>query len=340
MRSCVEWNWAVTYKHLWMLQTKQDSLWVKWVHSKFLKHELSIWTCRITDDMTWSLKKILKLKNNLDLIFHIRLGDGLGTLFWNDPWFENRPLIIEEEFQGLRIRKDCTAATVCDIDVGLWASIIRRVPEGRLVLYYFSSIRLSDRSDVHSWVVEEDGKLKSRMVWNAIRERGQIVDWAALVWSSKVIPRHCFILWLTFRGTLSTRDRILAYIDILDANCVLCSGFAESIDHLLGGYFFAKYIWNLFTLAMGIVSLSGSWEDIKVDAQVLSKGSKFHANVFKCGFAAIVYHLWAERNARVFGRVHRNVDHVWSNIVFNYGALIRTWRRVPKGEREWVLCRE
>ncbi|XP_047336054.1 uncharacterized protein LOC124939638 [Impatiens glandulifera] len=126
------------------------------------------------------------------------------------------------------------------------------------------------------------------MVWNAIREICQIVNWAALVWSSKVIPRHFFILWLAFRGRLSTRDRILAYMDIPDANCVLCSGFAESIDHLL---------------AMGIVIFPGSWEDIKVAAQVLSKGSIFHANVFKCGFAAIVYHLWAERNARVFGRV-------------------------------------
>ncbi|XP_047326436.1 uncharacterized protein LOC124930119 [Impatiens glandulifera] len=290
--------------------------------------------------MTWSLKKILKLKNNIDLIFHIRLGDGCGTLFWHESWFENRPLIIKEEFRGLKIRKDCAASTVCDIDVGLWASIIRRVPEGRRVLDYLSSIRLSDRTDVHSWVAEEDGKLKSSMVGNAIRERGQIVNWVALVWSSKVIPRHCFILWLAFRGRLSTRDRILAYMDIPDANCVLCSGFAEFIDHLLGGCVFAKSIWNLFTLAMGIVSLSGSWEDIKVAAQVLSKGNKFHANVFKCGFAAIVYHLWAERNARVFGRVRRNVDHVWSDLVFDCGALIRTWRWVPKGEREWVLCRE
>ncbi|XP_047335405.1 uncharacterized protein LOC124938929 [Impatiens glandulifera] len=195
-------------------------------------------------------------------------------------------------------------------------------------------------ADVHLWKAEKNGKNKSSAIWNIIRERGQIVSWTSLVWSSKIILRHRFILWLAFRGKLSTRDRIFAYMDILDANCVLCSGFAESIDHLFGGCFFVKSIWNLFTLAMGIVSLPGSWEDIKVAAQVLSKGSKYHANVFKCGFDAIVYHLWAERNARVFGRVRRNVDHVWSDIVFDCGALIRTWRRIPKSEREWVLCHE
>ncbi|XP_047335350.1 uncharacterized protein LOC124938868 [Impatiens glandulifera] len=100
-------------------------------------------------------------------------------------------------------------------------------------------------ANVHLWKAEENGKIKSSAIWNVIRERGQIVSWASLVWSLKIIPRHRFILWLAFRGRLSTRDRILAYMDIPDANCVLCSGFAESIDHLLGGYFFARSIWNL-----------------------------------------------------------------------------------------------
>ncbi|XP_047320614.1 uncharacterized protein LOC124924646 [Impatiens glandulifera] len=217
-----------------------------------------------------------------------------------------------------------------NIDVGRWVSIIRRVPEGRRVLDYLSSIRLSDRADVHSWVAEEDGKLKSRIVWNVIREKDQIVDWAALVWSLKVIPRHRFILWLALRGMLNTRDRILAYMDIPDANCLLCDGNTESICHLFGSCPFVKSLWSKFTLALGFVHLSGSWDEIIVAARIKAKGNRFPANVFKCGFAAIVYHVWAERNARIFGRVRRDVVHVWRDIVFDCGALIGTRRRVPK----------
>ncbi|XP_047342829.1 uncharacterized protein LOC124946311 [Impatiens glandulifera] len=290
--------------------------------------------------MTWSLKKILNLKNSLGSIFDIRIGDGCGTLFWHDSWFENQPLITKEEFRGLRIRRDCAASTIGDIDAGLWVSIIRRVPEGRRVLDYFSRIRLSDRADVHSWVAEENGKLKSRIVWNVIREKGQTVDWAALVWSSKFILRHRFILWLALRGRLNTRDRILAYMDIPDANCLHCDGNTESICHLFGSCPFVKSLWSKFTLALGFVHLPGSWDEIIVAARIKAKGNRFPANVFKCGFAAIVYHVWAERNARVFGRVRRDVEHVWRDIVFDCGALIGTWRRVPKGEREWTLCRE
>ncbi|XP_047309745.1 uncharacterized protein LOC124913184 [Impatiens glandulifera] len=290
--------------------------------------------------MTWSLKKILNLKNSIGSIFDIRIGDGCGTLFWHDPWLENQLLITKEEFRGLRIRRDCAAATIGDIDVGRWVSIIRRVPEGRRVLDYLSRIRLSDRADVHSWAAEEDGKLKSRIVWNVIREKGQIVNWAALVWSSKVILRHRFILWLALRGRLNTRDRILAYMDIPDANCLLCDGNTESIFHLFGSCPFVKSFWSKFTLALGFVHLPGSWDEIIVAARIKAKGNRFPANVFKCGFTSIVYHVWAERNARVFGRVRRDIEYVWRDIVFDCGALIGTCRRIPKGEREWTLCRE
>ncbi|XP_047306218.1 uncharacterized protein LOC124909596 [Impatiens glandulifera] len=290
--------------------------------------------------MAWSLKKILKLKNNIGSIFDIRIGDGRGTLFWHDPWFENKPLISRDKFRGLRIRRDCVAATVHDIHSRLWVLTITWVLEGKRVIDHLSGLNLCDKADGHLWKAKENEKIKSSAIWNIIRERGQFVSWASFVWSSKVILRHRFILWLVFRRRLNTRDRILAYMDIPDASCVLCSGSLESINHLFGSCSFAKSIWKLFSLAMGIGSLSESWDEIIISAHTFDKGNKFRANVFKCEFVDIIYHLWAERNARVFGRVHRNVNHVWSDIVFDCGALIKMWRRIPKGGRDWVLCHE
>ncbi|XP_047340179.1 uncharacterized protein LOC124943750 [Impatiens glandulifera] len=194
------------------------------------------------------IKKILKLKNSICSIFDIRIGDGRGTLFWHDPWFENKPLISRDEFRGLKIRRDCAAATVHNIHNGLWVSVITRVLEGKRAIGHLNGLNICNMADVYLWKAEENGKIKSSAIWNVIRERGQIVSWASLVWSLKIIPRHRFILWLAFRGRLSTRDRILAYMDIPDANCVLSSGFAESIDHLLGGCFFALGLFGIFLL--------------------------------------------------------------------------------------------
>ncbi|XP_047306387.1 zinc finger MYM-type protein 5-like [Impatiens glandulifera] len=48
--------------------------------------------------MAWSLKKILKLKDIATSLFDIILGDGQGTLFRHDPWFENQPIIRKAKF--------------------------------------------------------------------------------------------------------------------------------------------------------------------------------------------------------------------------------------------------
>ncbi|XP_047331404.1 uncharacterized protein LOC124934970 [Impatiens glandulifera] len=212
---------------------------------------------------------------------------------------------------------------------------MRRTTKGRRVFDHLSGIQLNDRADVHLWNAEEDGKLKSNKIWNVIRERGQVVNWAALVWSSKVILMHRFILWLAFRRRLSTRDRIQVYMDIPDASCLLCDGNVEAIDHLLGSCPFTRHVWNKFTSAM-----LEAWEEIIVAAQDRTRANKFPANIFKYNFASIVYHVWAESNARVFERVRRSIDQVWSDIVFDCGALMRTWRRIPKGKRAWNLFRD
>ncbi|XP_047312500.1 uncharacterized protein LOC124915784 [Impatiens glandulifera] len=126
-------------------------------------------------------------------------------------------------------------------------------------------------ADVHLWKEEENGKIKSSAIWNVIRERGQLVGWASLIWSSKVIPRHRFILCLVFRRRLNTCDRILVYMDIPDPSCVLCSGSLETIDHLFGGCPFARSIWKLFSSAMGIGSFSESWDEIIITAHTFAK---------------------------------------------------------------------
>ncbi|XP_047308876.1 uncharacterized protein LOC124912318 [Impatiens glandulifera] len=129
-------------------------------------------------------------------------------------------------------------------------------------------------------------------------------------------------------------------MDIPNANCLLCDEDTKSIYHLFGSCPFVKSLWSKFTLALGFVQLPGSWDEIIVAARIKAKGNRFPVNVFKCDFAAIVYHVWTEKNARVFDRIRRIIDQTWNDIVFDCGAYIRTWRRVPKSERAWNICRD
>uniref|UniRef100_A0A803NWR8 Reverse transcriptase zinc-binding domain-containing protein n=1 Tax=Cannabis sativa TaxID=3483 RepID=A0A803NWR8_CANSA len=59
------WNKALMAKFLWALANKQDSLWVKWINSIYLKGR-DIWSFPKTQDTSWYFKKLLKLRDSTD----------------------------------------------------------------------------------------------------------------------------------------------------------------------------------------------------------------------------------------------------------------------------------
>ena len=165
------------------------------------------------------------------------------------------------------------------------------------------------------------------------------MDWARLVWSTKIIPRHQFVLWLAFRERLTTRDRISKYMDIPDTKCVLCLTAEESIAHIFGDCSFIAPHWRRLAAAIRISAWPANWEGIRSLALIKAKRKSFTTNVFKCYFGAVLYQIWMERNARVFSRVIRNEIQVWGgDIDFDSNSLIHTWRRIPANDESWRLC--
>lgn len=58
-------------QHLWALCKKQDSLWVRWIHSYIIK-DGNFWYLKIPNDASWTMRKILNLqKLGQDLIKHV-----------------------------------------------------------------------------------------------------------------------------------------------------------------------------------------------------------------------------------------------------------------------------
>ncbi|XP_047331512.1 uncharacterized protein LOC124935096 [Impatiens glandulifera] len=154
----------------------------------------------------------------------------------------------------------------------------------------------------------------STKIWSVIRERGQIVVWALLVWSSKAIPRQRFIIWLEFWERPKTRDRIRRYMAILDNSFPLCEVNEESINHLFRGCPFTKLVWDEFVLAIGLTSFPMIWQGIKEAVLTRAKSKKFPVSTFICGFTLVIYHTWSERNARIYGRVQRTTIEVWNDV--------------------------
>ena len=58
------------------------------------------------------------------------------------------------------------------------------------------------------------------------------VIWYEQVWNRGNFPKYSFICWLSVFGKLQTRDRLARFMEIVDANCAICSKQEESLQHM------------------------------------------------------------------------------------------------------------
>ncbi|KAK6120883.1 hypothetical protein DH2020_045380 [Rehmannia glutinosa] len=64
LRDVHSWNKALLAKILWNIHSKADSLWVRWVHSFYLKNQ-SIWTWDPKKSDSYLLKRICDIRNDI-----------------------------------------------------------------------------------------------------------------------------------------------------------------------------------------------------------------------------------------------------------------------------------
>jgi hypothetical protein len=69
------WNQASILNHIWNLFAKAGSLWVAWVNINWLKGR-SVWQIPIPKACSWSLKKILKLRDIAKKFIWFKVGNG------------------------------------------------------------------------------------------------------------------------------------------------------------------------------------------------------------------------------------------------------------------------
>ncbi|KAF7143946.1 hypothetical protein RHSIM_Rhsim05G0215400 [Rhododendron simsii] len=85
------WNKASMLRHLWAICMKADTLWIKWIHTFVLKKH-SLWRAKIPHDASWTVCKLLKLRDMAQPWIQYVIGDGKSTYLWADNWHNLGPL--------------------------------------------------------------------------------------------------------------------------------------------------------------------------------------------------------------------------------------------------------
>ncbi|GJV21719.1 hypothetical protein Tco_1370739 [Tanacetum coccineum] len=79
------WNKTLLVKHLWIVASRKESLWVKWINVVKLKKR-SFGDINIDPKDSWGWKCLLNLRTWVGDHMRYRIGDGKSINVWHDKW--------------------------------------------------------------------------------------------------------------------------------------------------------------------------------------------------------------------------------------------------------------
>ncbi|GFZ12807.1 hypothetical protein Acr_23g0011920 [Actinidia rufa] len=220
------WNLALLSKSLWNLQSKKDSLWVKWMNQVYIRRD-NFWEYVPAKQDSQMVKQLADIRDK----------------------------------------------------------VVMEVGSNRVAL-----------DTLHKWV--SMGKFNVKAAYEFFRVKGPKVCWTKIVWHRSLMPKHSFMLWLSLKERLLTRDKLTDHIE--DTSCVLCGAPIESINHL---FFQCPIVSQVWEEIKGWLGFSRALTTIKAASKWIIKearGTGIQSVVKKIGFACSVYHIWKARNMRIF----------------------------------------
>ncbi|GJX51199.1 reverse transcriptase domain, reverse transcriptase zinc-binding domain protein [Tanacetum coccineum] len=174
------------------------------------------------------------------------------------------------------------------------------------------SLLLDDIDDVILWR-DRDGVLRPFSMacsWDTIRTRADIVNWYNVVCFPHCIPRYAIHMWLVFQQKLKTQDRLRQWdvgtsIDLNLLRCPLCNLVPDSHDHLFFECAFSSQVWFKYS--------------------------------FRLVLAATSYHIWLERNGRLFKEKTSSLDQIFDVIISMVRLKLVTFKFKKMSTRSRLL---
>ncbi|XP_071695705.1 uncharacterized protein [Rutidosis leptorrhynchoides] len=131
------------------------------------------------------------------------------------------------------------------------------------------------------WITNKGNKVpyKTSQAWVDLTASTITVPWHHVVWFPQANPKHAFIMWLAVKERLTTHDKLMKWYPSKSFKCALCDKEEDYISHLFFGCEFSKKKYQI-------------WDVIN-----------------RLTVAAAMYHIWQERNCRIFkGNQRSEVD--------------------------------
>jgi len=169
-------------------------------------------------------------------------------------------------------------------------------------------------TDSWEWKGNSRGEFSFSNCWDLMRIKYPEWPFYSITWFLNHCPKLSVCLVRAIQGKLLTRHFLKNLGITQDNYCVLCLGSVETIDHLYFQCPFSAYLWRLSRLKLGITSATGSLLD---EVTLISNQFKQRNNtsiLAKLVFSSVVWHIWKERNARIFQKESKHKIQVFRDM--------------------------
>ncbi|KAK4384576.1 hypothetical protein Sango_3047200 [Sesamum angolense] len=215
---------------------------------------------------------------------------GTRFLFWHDPWHSLGPLITRFPAGQTFLRQQNSLRYLwMELGVGLLSQIWN-------ALKSYTCYRLFTMAPTLFYGVEAASLQKLSMIFSIFP--GPKVGWYSLLVGPCKIPRYSFVLWMAILDKLSTMDK--PWLSHLGGVCVLCCRELETHEHLFFRCNFSRQCIRILKESVRFSWLNRAWERDINWASRRWNGRHIVQAAYRALLAAIVYHIWQERNRRVF----------------------------------------
>ncbi|XP_028080203.1 uncharacterized protein LOC114281810 [Camellia sinensis] len=271
------WNKATIAKHVWYLFSGGDcSMWCQWVKSYLLKGR-SFWSVKTPSDPSWRFGPRILYDTNLP--DSSKVSSIVSNCSWK--WPVSNSWEIKE-----------------------WIS---STPS--------SLLPSPGSSNTPVWSLTADGTFSIQSVWDWWREKGPKVPWSKLIWGPPLIPRVSFIVWLAINERLNTGDRLQSFGLVSNPCCPFCQAPEEDHSHLFFRCIFSSRVWGGMMANCNANWPSLSWLGTVEFATKSTCGNSLKMLILRLSFLCTVYHIWMERNSRIFSKVHKPEEVVTNSII-------------------------
>ncbi|GJY05164.1 RNA-directed DNA polymerase, eukaryota, reverse transcriptase zinc-binding domain protein [Tanacetum coccineum] len=291
-----------------------------------------------------------------------------GTIFFRGICEQERSVIINTikfhvgklpmKYLGVPLLAKCLGVAECKIlvdkvkaKVGDWKnkclSYAGRVQLIASVLasmqIYWASVHLLPKT-----VIKEIDKVLKSFIWNQESYNARFNKGACIAdmiqdgkwiwpddWWSK------FPILKQIKNRLQTQDRMAKWCNDRLA-CPLCERCSDSVTHLFFECCYANKVWNEVKDKICVEEDYHQWQDIILQLQSGYYNNSIKGVMGRIGVAACVYHIWRERNRRLFQNSKSNVDAVIQRINEEIkwkliGLLVKKTIAVIKVFRNWGI---